>query len=349
MIRLAVIGCGSVVQQYHLPALAAVPALQLAGLVDVNPQILAQVQARWPTKQALADYRDLRDLDAVLIASPHSLHAAMAEHFLAQGIHVLVEKPMVLHSAEAEQLIALARDRQAVFAVGVFRRFYPVSRLVKAMLQQQWLGGVVAVDAEEGGRYDWELQSRYLLDRNLAGGGVLVDTGSHLIDRLLWWLEGANIQLVEYLDDATTGVEADCELRFRAAWQGRDIPCRVELSRTRNLRNTIRLTLQEGWVELGANAPNGMRWSSAKLAQATEVAAQLWLQSGTPDDAPVLPQAYFQQQLADFAQAIVSGSLPLNHAASNLPAVRLLEECYQQRRQLPEPWNQPSVATGGQP
>ena len=42
MIRLAVIGCGSVVQQYHLPALAAVPALQLAGLVDVNP-ILACV------------------------------------------------------------------------------------------------------------------------------------------------------------------------------------------------------------------------------------------------------------------------------------------------------------------
>ena len=71
------------------------------------------------------------------------------------------------------------------------------------MLQQQWLGGVVAVDAEEGGRYDWELQSRYLLDRNLAGGGVLVDTGSHLIDRLLWWLEGADIQLDEYLDDAT--------------------------------------------------------------------------------------------------------------------------------------------------
>ena len=349
MIRLAVIGCGSVVQQYHVPALADVPELQLAGLVDVNPQILAPVQARWPVGQAVTDFRALRDVDAVLIATPHSLHAEMCAHFLAQGIHVLVEKPMVLQAADAAQLIDVARARRAVFAVGVFRRYYPASRLVKTMLQQEWLGGVVAIDAEEGGHYDWELQSRYLLDRRLAGGGVLVDTGSHLVDRLLWWLTGAEIRLVDYLDDSTNGVEADCELRFNATWQGREIPCRVELSRTRTLRNTIRLTMKDGWVELGANTPNGLRWSSTEWARETDVATQLWLQSGTPDDAPALPQAYFQQQWADFARAIATGSTPLNHAASNLPTVQLLAECYRVRRPLPEPWNQSPAVKGGQP
>ena len=107
MMRMGVVGCGSVVQQYHLPALAGVADVSLAGLADVNPTVLAQARSRWPAPQAVADYRELRDLDAVLIASPHSLHAPMCAHFLEQGVHVLVEKPMTTRAAEAEKLVAL--------------------------------------------------------------------------------------------------------------------------------------------------------------------------------------------------------------------------------------------------
>ena len=348
MMRLGVVGCGSVVQQYHLPALAGVPDVSLAGLADVNPAVLEQARSRWPAPQSVADYRELRDLDAVLIASPHSLHAPMCAHFLEQGVHVLVEKPMTTRAAEAEQLVALAAERKAVFAVGVFRRYYPSSALIRSLIQQDWLGGVAEIDAEEGGPYDWELQSRYLLDRSLAGGGVLIDTGSHLLDRLLWWFAGAQVRLERYADDSARGVEADAEIRLKLDWRGREIPCRVELSRTRALRNVIRLRMRKGWIEVGSNVPNGFHWGAEGLAGDEAAAGRLWMQCGSPADAPIPPQEYFRRQLADFVRAAATGAPPLNDAAGNLPTVRLIEECYARREPLPEPWNaSPVPAEGG--
>ena len=347
MMRMGVVGCGSVVQQYHLPALAGLPDVSLAGLADVDAAVLEQVRARWSAPQAVADYRELRDLDAVLIASPHSLHAPMCAHFLERGVHVLVEKPMVTRVEEAENLVALAAARKAVFAVGVFRRYYPSSGLIRSLIQQDWLGGVEEIDAEEGGPYDWELQSRYLLDRRLAGGGVLIDTGSHLLDRLLWWFPGARTRLERYADDSARGVEADAEIHLKLDGRGREIPCRVELSRTRALRNTIRLRFRQGWIEVGANVPNGFHWGAEGLAAAETSAARLWMQCGSPAEAPIPPQEYFRRQLADFVQAAGGGAPPLNDAAGNLPTVRLIEECYARREPLPEPWNASPVRSAG--
>ena len=348
MMRMGVVGCGSVVQQYHLPALAGVADVFLAGLADVNPAVLEQARSRWPAPQAVADYRELRDLDAVMIASPHSLHAPMCAHFLEQGVHVLVEKPMTTRAAEAEQLVALAAERKSVFAVGVFRRYYPSSALIRSLIQREWLDGVVEIDAEEGGPYDWELQSRYLLDRGLAGGGVLIDTGSHLLDRLLWWFAGAQVRLERSVDDSARGVEADAEIRLKLDWRGREIPCRVELSRTRALRNTIRLRMRKGWIEVVSNVPNGFHWGAEGLAGGEAAAGRLWMQCGSPADAPIPPQEYFRRQLADFVRAAATGAPPLNDAAGNLPTVRLIEECYARREPLPEPWNaSPVPAEGG--
>jgi predicted dehydrogenase len=349
MIRLGVVGCGSVVQQYHLPALAELPVFSVVGLADTNRAILKQIQSRWSVPQAESDYRKLRDLDAVLIASPHSLHAAMCDYFLRQDVHVLVEKPMVIREKEAEELVTLANARRKVFAVGVFRRYYPSSLLIRSMIQQNWLGGVVKIDAEEGSPYDWELKSRFLLDRRLAGGGVLIDTGSHLLDRLLWWFPNARVHLESYADDSARGVEADCEIHLRMYCDTQEIPCHVVLSRTRQLRNTIRLRLRQGWIEIGSNIPNGFCWESSDLTSEESSLSPLWLQCGLPSDAPILPQDYFRKQLADFARAIETRDPPLNDAVSNLPAVRLIEQCYVCRKPLPEPWNENAAVPYLQP
>lgn len=340
VIRLGIIGCGAVVQQYHLPALKGVPELTLTGLADNNSVALEQAQADGPVKQAVTDYRDLKDLDAVLIASPHSLHAAMCAHFLEQGIHVLVEKPATTRTDEAEQLIALAHKHKAVLAVGVFRRYYESSLLIRSMIQNNWGDGVVQIDAEEGSPYDWALQSRFLLDRALSGGGVLMDTGSHLLDRLLWWFPGATIHLENYWDDSAQGVEADCLIRFRMNWREQTIACRVELSRTRTLRNTIQITFRKGQIEVGSNKANGFYWQLDGLAAGVTDDPWLWMQTHSPDETSPSPLEYFRRQLADFSTAILTGATPLTNAVSNLPTIVLIESCYRSRQSLPEPWNE---------
>lgn len=337
MIRLAIIGCGSVTQQYHLPAAAACPSIRLASLVDANRELLNAVRARWYAPQQVTDYRDVRESDAVLIATPHALHAPMCEHFLQQGLHVLVEKPMTVRAADAERLVALAREKRLVFAVGVFRRYYPVSAFLKSAIQNgemAGLGALIAIDAEEGGVYDWLLQSRFLLDRALAGGGVLIDTGSHLFDRLLWWLPEFTVRIDSYRDDSSAGVEADCELRASFVQGARAIACRVAMSRIRNLRNTIRLIFEKGTIECGANAPDvcSLRVEDWRQADALRAAC----------GDPALPTAYFTRQLEDFARAIERGERPLNDAESNLPTVRLIEQCYAARAPLAHAWEDPT-------
>ena len=342
MIRLGIVGCGSVVQQYHAPAAESVVALKITAVADTNKDILAHINGAWNLEQTTTDYRELRDIDAILVAGPHAMHFSMCRHFLEKGIHVLVEKPMVLRSREAEELATLARDRAVVFAVGVFRRYYPVSKVIHAMIEHDWLGGVVEIDAEEGAPYDWELQSRFLLDREQAGGGVLIDTGSHLLDRLIWWFGGCEVKLVEYRDDSQYGVEADCEIRFDLLWGQRKIPCRVELSRTRTLRNTVIFRMREGIVELGANSPNEFSWGTNFLAGTTKSDSLL----NTLVCERTTPREYFRAQLADFCQAIETKTNPVNSAHENLSAIRLIEECYKQRLPMKMPWIAPNTKRG---
>ncbi len=344
MIRLGIVGCGSVAQQYHMPAAMELPQFSLAGLSDVQAALLGKLASQYQIGQSVADYRELTELDAVLIASPHSLHYPMACHFLERGIHVLVEKPMVLTSVEATRGIELAAAHGCVFAVGVFRRYYPISSLVRRLLSSRWLGMLMSIDAEEGSVYDWELQSRFLLDRKLAGGGVLMDTGSHLLDRILWWMEGAEVGEVDCATDSLDAVEADAEIRFDLKWGGGTVAVKAAMSRIRTLRNTIQLNCEHGTIELGSNAPDGLWITDHRLGNASRV----WMQCGAPEAEPPAPVLYFKHQLEDFSRAISQKIEPLNSAASNVPCVNLIERCYGQQRLSQPAWQAPYAnRTGG--
>ncbi|MCS6771590.1 MAG: Gfo/Idh/MocA family oxidoreductase [Kiritimatiellae bacterium] len=332
-LRIAVIGCGSVSQQFHLPAIASSAAFELVGLADNDPRNLKRTASVWNATQVVHDYRQLRDLDAVIVATPHSLHAPMCEYFLTQGVHVLVEKPLALTSVEARKLVELAQQNRRVLAVGVFRRFYPVSAFVKSALQcgsMSGLGRLLSVDAEEGAIYDWALQSRYLLNRSLAGGGVLIDTGSHLLDRLLWWLPEFEPHVISFVDDADGGVEADCELWGEFQRSEQSIKLRVCLSRIRQLRNTIRLQFEGGWLEIGANSAHRFvlqidDWNGGQPIECLYAAEKS-------------PLAYFVVQLENFAEAIEKGTDPIHSANSNLRTVEFIEACYQQRSHVEQAW-----------
>lgn len=333
MIRLSVIGCGAVSQQFHLPAIAASPEMKLSFVVDRDLNLAERAASRFRAARFSGDYQDVTDSDAVLIATPHALHAEMCEFFLARGLHVLVEKPLAIRSDDAERLIAIAREKRLVLAVGVFRRYYPVSTFLKHALRggsMDGLGALESIDAEEGTVYDWALQSRYLLDRAQAGGGVLIDTGSHLLDRLLWWTEAGGFEIDDYRDDSATGVEADCELRARLIVGPQSIPVRAVMSRIRHLRNTIRLQFQRGLIEMGANEPSELRLRIDGWDAVSPLVARL-----AP---PVPPLEFFKQQIIDFAESIQTGREPINTASSNVQTVRLIEACYRERRPFVHEW-----------
>jgi predicted dehydrogenase len=123
-LRIAVIGAGRL-GGFHAQKLAKRNDVTLAAVVDPASANRQRVAMECRTK-AFADYSGLLDqLDAAVIATPTSLHHRVAKDFLQAGIHLLVEKPLCARLAEADELVAIARQRGVVLQVGHVERFNP--------------------------------------------------------------------------------------------------------------------------------------------------------------------------------------------------------------------------------
>jgi predicted dehydrogenase len=123
-LRVAVVGVGHLGKE-HARILSNLPEVELAGVADVNAEQAASVATRCDTK-AYSDYQLLLShVDAAVIATPTTLHHAVASAFLRRGIHLLVEKPLAPTLPEAEELVDLARRNSAILQVGHIERFNP--------------------------------------------------------------------------------------------------------------------------------------------------------------------------------------------------------------------------------
>jgi predicted dehydrogenase len=133
-----------------------------------------------------SDIRDIRDADAVIIATPPDSHAEYIRRYLSEGKCVLVEKPFVTRTAEAEELIRLAAAKNAKILVGNFKRFYPSVIIARRIMESGVLGAIDRVEASDGMRWEWPAVSRYFVESPF--GGVIYDTGAHLLDLVLFIL-----------------------------------------------------------------------------------------------------------------------------------------------------------------
>jgi predicted dehydrogenase len=123
-LRTAVIGVGYL-GRFHAQKYKELAGSELIAVVDNQPEAAQKVAAELGVK-ALSDYRELLEqVDAVSIVVPTPAHFAVAEAFLARGIHVLVEKPISETLQQAQQLIDLAKRNHCVLQVGHLERFNP--------------------------------------------------------------------------------------------------------------------------------------------------------------------------------------------------------------------------------
>jgi len=120
----AVIGCGYL-GKFHAQKYAAHPEAALVAVVDTDSE-RAKALAAETGSSALSDYRELYTrIQAASVVVPTPLHHAIAKDLLEHGIHLLLEKPMTVTLAEAQELNALARERNLILQIGHLERFNP--------------------------------------------------------------------------------------------------------------------------------------------------------------------------------------------------------------------------------
>lgn len=134
-IRVGVIGVGYL-GRYHAQKYARSAHAELIGVCDLDETAGRSVADETGTA-FVADYRELgRGVDAVSIAASTGAHHALSRHFLENGVHVLVEKPMTVTSTEATELCELAESRGLKLQVGHIERFNPALRAAREGLDR---------------------------------------------------------------------------------------------------------------------------------------------------------------------------------------------------------------------
>ena len=297
----------------------------------------------------------------LVVATPPAHHAPATLDLLGRGWHVFVEKPMATSTRDADAMVAAADAAQRVLSVGLYRRLLPVTRLLRGLIEGEAFGKPVSIDVEEGGEYTWQLATLSVLTKAGGGGGVLIDLGTHLIDQVRFLVPG-DWRRIRYADNARGGIETDCQARFEIASRWGQVPVRLELSRTRELRGTIQVRCERATLELirsdfrRLNVQLDSSTASDEISRATR---SVVLRAEWSDEPEAAGYKAFRDEFDDWLHAIRSGRPPVLSGRSVVPVVQAIEECYRAPTPLEEPWADapsamappaaPAIVTGARP
>jgi nucleoside-diphosphate-sugar epimerase len=179
-----------------------------------------------------------------------------------------------------------------------------------------------------------------MLTRETGGGGVLMDIGTHLLDQLFHVLPGSP-EVVHYAENARGGIETDCELRLSLATRWGPLPARVELSRTRELRGSLRVTCERGVVELkrGDFCQLHVETTPPDLADpVTGTTRRISTTVGWEGESELVGYKAFRAEFDDWLDAIAAGGVPRLSGESAESVVRVIETAYARSTPLAEDW-----------
>lgn len=167
--------------------------LELKAVAARNEERVRSFAGRFGIGSWHKDYRELlkrEDLDAIIIATPHHLHASMTIEALEAGKHVLVEKPMAISLKDADEMIASARRAYLKLGVALEFRFDDSSQRLRRAIDEGRLGRLIFGDAivKWYRSQEYYEQSPWRGRWTTEGGGALINQAIHTIDLLRWYM-----------------------------------------------------------------------------------------------------------------------------------------------------------------
>jgi len=326
-------GCGAATTLYHAPALQILERegkLHVSALSDPEPTALAQIQRLFPIAKAVSSFdKLLSEAPAlVIIASPPARHFEQAAAALRAGTAVFCEKPLTTRVADAEALAQLAKQTGRMLAVGMVRRYFPATRVLRDLIRSGAIGEIREFRCFEGGPFDWPVRSASYFNRDTSGGGVLMDIGVHALDLLGWWF--GTCTSISYADDAMGGVEAECRLTLGYG----EVAGELRLSRIWQRPNRYEIFGTGGRLAWTVNEAEQIELQLAGSPYQLNAA----IQEGTH---PANFHQAIVNQLRAVTAAVAGGSAEIVEGEETLPVLSLIERCYRERTLLTMGWLDP--------
>ena len=316
-LKFALIGTGGIAQTYA-QAFQTSDCCDLVAVADIN-QNSAKAFAEPFGAKAFSDYKTLAEnseFDAVIISTPPNLHPEIAEFFMNRGKHVLCEKPLCLSVAEARAMIETAKKTGVVFTMATKFRYCEDVVKAKSILASGVLGEVVQFENAFTAKVD--MSKRWNSQKEISGGGVLIDNGTHSVDIIRYFL-GAITDVLALETSGTQNLSVDENVKLLAKTEN-GIAASVDLTWgiNKELPNFISIYGTNGTLHIGWQA------SKYKLNSSPD-----WNIFGKGYDKV---QA-FRSKIENFAGAIRGKEELLTKPEDALASVEVIEAAYKSLNQ----------------
>lgn len=194
-IKIAIVGCGGIANQKHMPSIAKFPErAEMVAFCDIKPERAEKAAKEYgtPNAKVYTDYQEMLadktvQIDVVHVCTPNVVHCPVTVAAFEAGKHVMCEKPMAHNTEDARKMIDAWKKSGKLFTIGYQNRFRDDTQTLHASCEAGELGEIYMAKAHALRRRavpTWGV----FPNKALQGGGPLIDIGTHALDITLWMM-----------------------------------------------------------------------------------------------------------------------------------------------------------------
>ena len=188
-VTVAVIGCGTIACNEHLPAYSKNPMAKVKYVVDIKPDAARELAEKYNVPYFVTDYREVlkdKEVEAVSVCTPNYTHAPITIDCLNAGKNVLCEKPASVSFDLVKQMKEAADRSGKVLNIGVVNRFNTAVNHIREMISAGELGRIYHIYCSFRAHRSIPGLGGWFTNKSMAGGGVLIDWGVHFLDLIFY-------------------------------------------------------------------------------------------------------------------------------------------------------------------
>ena len=275
-IRIGAIGAGGF-GLFALQQFLQAPGVRLTAIAGTHREAALAMARRFgvPDVEAVDTLLASPEVDLVYIATPPFLHYPQARAALLAGKHVICEKPLAMTVAEADELLALAKERDLLCIANLMQRYNPLFESVRALVESRTLGDCLHGWFENYASDEGLGVDHWFWDR-AKSGGIFIEHGVHFFDLFEGWLGPGAVVAAQTVLRPGSGIEeqVQCTVRYPGSalvnfYHGFTQPSRLD-------RQEFRLALAHGEVTLEEWVPVRARIRAAVNEEQTRTLMELF-------------------------------------------------------------------------
>ncbi|MBS1659719.1 MAG: Gfo/Idh/MocA family oxidoreductase [Bacteroidetes bacterium] len=254
-LKIGIIGAGAIVETTHLPAILSLPETGVAWVYDKNETRSSMLSSMYgiPALTGASPDKALKDVDVCLLATPYGVRKPYIDRCRELGKALVIEKPFAF--SEQEHKAYCQGFKEWAIAVNFQRRFYRSVAILNGIMQTRPFGRLRSLRFVQG-NFTLKGGSGFISNVGLAGGGVIAESASHILDIMLFITGASKVRVTQKKCLHVAGLDYDTEFDSEFTTPDGLIPVSCAISTLRNLDNGLYLDFENALVSCDVS-PDG--------------------------------------------------------------------------------------------